>query len=83
MILNAYTDDQIRTVRVLLESIEVKGYENCKKIVMLKEIIENLQRVEVSENVEDVNKNVEKEGEHGEEIEDKSDRKRSRLHKSA
>lgn len=83
MILNAYTDDQIRTVRVLLESIEVKGYENCKKVVMLKEIIENLQRVEVSENVEDVNKNVEKEGEHGEEIEDKSDRKRSRLHKSA
>lgn len=76
MILNAYTEDQIRTVRVLLESIEVKGYENCKKIVMLKEIVENLQRVEVNENVE-------KEGEHGEEIEDKSDRKRSRLHKSA
>ena len=83
MILNAYTDDQIRTARVLLESIEVKGYENCKKVVMLKEIIENLQRVEVSENVDDVNKNVEKEGEHGEEIKDKSDRKRSGLHKSA
>lgn len=76
MILNAYTDDQIRTARVLLESIEVKGYENCKKIVMLKEIVENLQRVEVNENVE-------REGEHGEEIKDKGDRKRSRLHKSA
>lgn len=76
MILNAYTDDQIRTARVLLESIEVKGYENCKKIVMLKEIVENLQRVEVNENVE-------REGEHGEEIKDKGDRKRSGLHKSA
>lgn len=76
MILNAYTDEQIRTARVLLESIEVKGYENCKKIVTLKEIVENLQRVEVNENVE-------KEGEHGEEIKDKSDRKRCGLHKSA
>lgn len=76
MILNAYTDDQIRTARVLLESIEVKGYENCKKIVMLKEIVENLQRVEVNENVE-------REGDHGNEIKDKGDRKRSRLHKSA
>ena len=76
MILNAYTEDQIRTARFLLDSIEVKGYENCKKIVMLKEIVENLQRVEVNENVE-------KEGEHGNEIKDKSDRKRSRLHKSA
>ena len=75
MILNAYTDDQIRTARVLLESIEVKGYENCKKVVMLKEIIENIQRVEV-------NDSAEKEGKHGEEIKDKSDRKRRGLHKS-
>jgi hypothetical protein len=76
MIFNAYTDDQIRTARVLLVSIEVKGYENCKKIVMLREIVDNLQRVEVSEIVE-------KDGDHVEEIKDKSDRKRSRLHKSA
>jgi hypothetical protein len=71
MILNAYTDEQFRTLRVLLEGIELRGYENCKNVVMMRQILDNGRKVEV------------KEEDNGEEIKDKGDRKRSRLHKSA
>ena len=70
MILNAYTDDQFRTLRVLLEGIELRGYENCKNVVMMRQILDNCRKVEV------------KEEDNGEEIKDKGDRKRSRLRKS-
>lgn len=70
MILNAYTDEQFRTLRVLLEGIELRGYENCKNVVMMRQILDNGCKVEV------------KEEDNGEEIKDKGDRKRSRLRKS-
>lgn len=63
MKLHAYTDEQIRTLRVLLETTEVKGYDNCKNVVMMREIMDHGQMVDV------------KEDENGEEIKDKSDRK--------
>jgi hypothetical protein len=71
MKLHAYTGEQIRTLRVLLETTEVKGYDNCKNVVMMREIIDHGQIVEV------------KEEENGEEVENKSDRKRRRLSKPA
>ena len=70
MILNAYTEEQFRTLRVLLEGIELRGYENCKNVVMMRQILDNCRKVEV------------KEEDNGEEIKDKGDRKRSRLRKS-
>ena len=63
MKLHAYTGEQIRTLRVLLETTEVKGYDNCKNVVMMREIMDHGQMVDV------------KEDEHGEEIKDKGDRK--------
>jgi hypothetical protein len=63
MILNAYTDEQFRTLRVLLEGIELRGYENCKNVVMMRQILDNGRKVEV------------KEDENGEEVKDKGDRK--------
>jgi hypothetical protein len=63
MILNAYTDEQFRTLRVLLEGIELRGYENCKNVVMMRQILDNGRKVEV------------KEEDNGEEIKDKGDRK--------
>jgi hypothetical protein len=64
MTLNAYTDEQFRTLRVLLETTEVKGYENCKNVVMMREILDHGRKVEV------------KEEEDGEKVENKGDRKR-------
>ena len=63
MKLIAYTEEQIRTLRVLLDVTEVKGLENCKNIVMMREIVDRCQIVDV------------KEEDHGKEVEDKSDRK--------
>jgi len=71
MIFNAYTDEQFRTLRVLLEGIELRGYENCKNVVLMRQILDNGRRVEV------------KEEEDGKEVKDESDRKRSGLHKSS
>jgi hypothetical protein len=56
---------------VLLDTTEVKGYDNCKNVVMMREIIDHGQIIEV------------KEEENGEEVENKSDRKRCRLSKPA
>lgn len=63
MKLHAFTDEQFRTLRVLLDITEVKGYDNCKNVVMMREIMDHGQMVDV------------KEDENGEEIKDKSDRK--------
>ena len=71
MKLIAYTEEQIRTLRVLLETTEVKGLDNCKNIVMMREIVDRCQIVDV------------KEEDHGKEVEDKSDRKGRGLGKSA
>lgn len=49
MELVAYTDQQIRTLRVLLDTTEVQGYENCKNVVMMRDIIDHNQRVNVSD----------------------------------
>ena len=49
MELVAYTDQQIRTLRVLLDTTEVQGYENCKNVVMMWDIIDHNQRVNVSD----------------------------------
>lgn len=49
MELIAYTDQQIRTMRALLDMTEVHGLENCKNIVMMRDIIDHNQRVDVSE----------------------------------
>ena len=35
-----YEDAQIRTARVLLEDLEVHGVDNCKRVVMLRQILE-------------------------------------------
>lgn len=72
MKLIAYTEEQIRTLRVLLETTEVKGLENCKNIVMMRDITDKYQIVEVDDL---------KEGDHGEEV--KSDRKGRGLGKPA
>lgn len=61
----AYTDTQIRTARALLETTETKGYENCKNIVMLRDIIDHSQLVDVADK---------KEVEDGKEVENKGDR---------
>lgn len=71
MKLIAYTEEQIRTLRVLLDVTEVKGLENCKNIVMMREIVDRYQIVDV------------KEEDHGKEVEDKSDRKGRGLGKPA
>lgn len=49
MFYNAYTDVQFRTLRALLETTQVEGYENCKNIVMMREIIDHGKKVEVKE----------------------------------
>lgn len=36
-----YDETQIRTARVLLESLEVRGYENCKNVVLLRQILDS------------------------------------------
>nr|DAT38923.1 MAG TPA: hypothetical protein [Caudoviricetes sp.] len=36
-----YEETQIRTARVLLESLEVRGYENCKNVVLLRQILDS------------------------------------------
>ena len=36
-----YGETQIRTARVLLESLEVRGYENCKNVVLLRQILDS------------------------------------------
>jgi hypothetical protein len=63
MLYNAYTDVQFRTLRALLETTQVEGYENCKNIVMMREIIDHGKKVEVKEEEKD-----------GEKVENKSDR---------
>lgn len=50
---NGYTDQQMQTLRVLLETTEVKGVENCKNIVMIKQIIDQGKRIKVDEEVQD------------------------------
>jgi hypothetical protein len=35
-----YTDDQIQAAKVLLETLEVSGLENCKRVVMLRQILD-------------------------------------------
>ena len=37
----SYTETQIRTARALLETLEVKGYDNCKRVVMLRQILDS------------------------------------------
>lgn len=63
MILKAYTDEQWRTLRVLLEGLELRGYENCKNVVMMRQILDNGRNVEIKEEEQD-----------GEKVENKSDR---------
>ena len=46
-----YTENHIRTARVLLEELEVHGVENCKRIVMLRQILDSGNTTEVSQNV--------------------------------
>ena len=36
-----YEETKIRTARVLLESLEVRGYENCKNVVLLRQILDS------------------------------------------
>lgn len=36
-----YSENQIRTARVLLETISVAGYENCKNVVLLRQILDS------------------------------------------
>ena len=36
-----YDETQIRTARVLLESLEVRGDENCKNVVLLRQILDS------------------------------------------
>ena len=49
MILNSYTDEQFRTLRVLLDTTEVQGYQNCKNVVMMMDILNHGRKVEVKE----------------------------------
>lgn len=35
-----YEDTQIRTARVLLEDLEVHGVENCRRVVLLRQILD-------------------------------------------
>jgi hypothetical protein len=39
-----YTDEQIRTARALLDMIEVHGYESCKNVVLLRQILDSPQK---------------------------------------
>lgn len=63
MIFNAYTEEQFRTLRVLLDTTEVQGYQNCKNVVMMMDILNHGRKVEVKEEEKD-----------GEKVENKSDR---------
>ncbi len=49
MIFNAYTEEQFRTLRVLLDTTEVQGYQNCKNVVMMMDILNHGRKVEVKE----------------------------------
>jgi hypothetical protein len=43
----AYEDKQIESARVLLELIELRGYENCKNVVMLRQILDSGKPFEI------------------------------------
>ncbi len=45
----AYTDNQIRTLRALLDLTEVRGVENCTNIVNMRQIIDSAQKIDVKE----------------------------------
>ena len=36
-----YNDEQIATAKLLLDNIHVNGVDNCKRIVMLSQILES------------------------------------------
>ncbi len=43
-----YEDEQIKAAKILLEGLEVSGVENCKRVVMLRQILDG-QKVEEKE----------------------------------
>jgi hypothetical protein len=45
----AYTDNQIRTLKALLDLTEVHGIENTKRIIMMFQILEENKKVNVEE----------------------------------
>jgi hypothetical protein len=45
----AYTEKQIRTLKALLDMTEISGIENCKRIIMMFQILEENKKVNVEE----------------------------------
>ncbi len=45
-----YTETQIQSVLQLLNRIEVKGVDNCKRICIIEQILQNPQREEKNGN---------------------------------
>ena len=44
-----YREEQIRTILVCLENLEVKGSENCKRILLMKQTLEHPVKEETND----------------------------------
>ena len=44
-----FDDTKIQTARVLLEGLEVRGVENCKAVVLIRQILDSGERKETKD----------------------------------